>query len=591
MVPAHFTVLDRLPLTPNGKIDRQALPAPDLAAGRKTYEAPRSTAEQQLAAIWQAVLQHPDIGIHDNFFELGGDSILSIQIVARAQQAGLSFSPRDLFQYPTIAELAWVAQPLQAARDEQGAVQGEAPLTAIQRWFFANQGWQPHFNQAVLLTPTRPLDSRLLQQVLEAICRHHDILRASYQQQKGMISQTIAAPETQPCPLQVIDLWACEQPWETLEERLNELQASLDLSQGPLQQLAWIQLPAGEQRLAWIVHHLLIDGVSWRILLDDLELAYRQAEQGQAIALPAKTTSYQHWAEQIAAYAKTPACLAELDYWTAVAQQPRQRIPYDYDFDTAVNGLREGDSRQVTLQCSPEMTRALLTEVPAAYRTEIDDVLLTGLMIALHRCFNVATAAITLEGHGREPLLADIDLSRTVGWFTTVYPVILTLATQRSLDYQLRAIKQTLREIPNKGIGLGLLAYLSEVPAANELAGSLNSQIAFNYLGQFTHEGRPSLFEFAPEPNGQAVADEVATPHDLEIQALVTGEQLSVAITFNPQHYQEQTIETLSEHYQQALADIIALCQDSEGNLTPSDIDYDGMNIDELDAILDSLGN
>ena len=448
MIPASFMILDSLPLTPNGKIDRKALPAPEFQA-TETYEAPRSDIEGKLARIWCQLLKLDSIGIHENFFELGGDSILSIQAVARARQSGLQLTPKDLFEHQTIAQLARVVGFGVATDAEQGLVTGTAPLTPIQHWLLNRQApecW--HFNQSVLLEVPSGLNTDALRLAFAAVIAHHDALRSRFPLLSGGWQQAFAGMDA-PIPFSIERLDAAHE----LTELTLRHQQSLNLEQGPVTRLVFIQLP-DSARLFWCIHHMAVDGVSWRILQEDLHTAYQQQLAGQAIRLPAKTSSFKAWAERLASYAHTETLNAQLPIWQSLPDLP---LPVDHP-----SGANRLEHRQdITIRFSAEETAALLREVPSAYNTRINDVLLTALALALATWTGNPRQLVALEGHGRVPLFEDIDLSRTVGWFTTVHPVLLALPAHTDNPGEaLKAIKEQLRLAPDQGIGYGLLAEL-----------------------------------------------------------------------------------------------------------------------------------
>ena len=288
MVPAGYTIMDKFPLTPNGKIDRRSLPEPDFTAYSGTYEAPRTDIERRLIGIWKQILKLPDVGIHDNFFELGGDSILSIQIVGRARAAGLELNPRDLFQHNTIAELARVTRAATTINAEQGTISGDVPLTPIQQTFFERSSkalW--HFNQAILLVVPPDINENALKQSLTIILQHHDALRLRFRQTSGQWEQSHASLSTDELPFHIEDHRQTpkENRSEVIRERSGFWQASMNLETGPLVRLVLLHL-GDESRLLWCIHHLAVDGVSWRPLLEDLQTAYQQAVSGQSHSPP-----------------------------------------------------------------------------------------------------------------------------------------------------------------------------------------------------------------------------------------------------------------------------------------------------------------
>src|SRR5439155_14873829 len=443
MVPAAIVRLDQLPLSPNGKLDRQALPAPGWHGSREAV-APRNATEQALAAIWCDVLKRERVSVTDNFCELGGDSIQSIQVVARANRVGLSLTARQVFEEQTIAGLAAVAGRATSAAAEQGLVAGEVPLTPIQRWFFDEELAAPHhFNQAVLLDCGEKLTASLLTDALRCLVRHHDALRLRFCRGEAGWQQVHAPDEDGSrvaCePIDLSELAGAAQR-SALTGHAERLQGSLDLAEGPLLRAALFDLGRAGQRLLLIVHHLVVDGVSWRILLEDLAVALKALQRGAAVQLAAKTASYQCWAEQLMAYAGSVAARRELGYWQALPWPQATRLPLDHP-----GGMNSaGSVRMVTSSLSAAETTALLQEVPGVYHIQINDALRTVLAEAVADWSGQRTLLVDLEGHGREALLADMDVSRTVGWFTSLYPVVLDVGAATDPGSALKSVKEQL---------------------------------------------------------------------------------------------------------------------------------------------------
>ena len=486
-----FVALEELPLTPNGKLDRKALPAPDLsAAAAAGYVAPRTDAEAVLAAIWAEVLGVERVGVEDNFFELGGDSILSIQVVSRARQAGFGLMPRDLFLHRTVASLAANVTDGGQEPAEQGPVTGAVPLTPIQHWFFETQPVHPeHFDQSVTLELAGDVEEAALEAALAALAEHHDALRMRFELVDGSWRQHNAPVE----PVMLLarhDLSAVggDERAAAMDRLASDLHASFDLGRGPLLRAALFDLGAQARPLLLIaVHHLVVDGVSWRILLEDLDTAYRQAAGGDEIDLGPKTTSFRDWALALGEHAGSGGLDDELGYWQGVTKGCEAALPVDAGGANTI-----ASTRSVTVALDAEHTRALLADVPGVYRTEINDVLLAALGRVLHRWTGRQRVLVELEGHGREELLDGVDLSRTVGWFTTMFPVGLDLASGGGWGATLKSVKEQLRAVPHRGLGYGALRYLAhETPAAAELARGPRPQVSFNYLGQFDWSNAP----------------------------------------------------------------------------------------------------
>jgi amino acid adenylation domain-containing protein/non-ribosomal peptide synthase protein (TIGR01720 family) len=589
MVPAAFVLLQALPLTSSGKLDRRALPAPDTArpAMDAAFAAPRTPVEISLAAIWAAVLRRDPVGVHDNFFALGGDSILSIQIVARARQAGLQLTPQQLFQHQTIADLAAVVAPFAAPPAPARPVAGPLPLSPIQQQFFAHDRPDPqHDTQALLLALRQPVPAAQLAQVVAYLVAHHDALRLRFvQSERGWQAHT--APVAAPAPLARIDLRALpasRQP-AVIAASAAALQRSLHLADGPLLRVAYFDAGAAQAgRLLLIIHHLAVDGVSWRILLEDVQTLCAQLARGAAPSLPPKTSAFHHWAERLVEYAQSAPVQQELPYWLSVLDHRIERLPIDYP--AGANTYESAQS--VVSELTIDETRALLQAVPAAYRTQINDVLLTALAQVLTDWVGTPAVLIDLEGHGREDLFADIDLTRTVGWFTTLYPIVLDVRAASEPGTALKTIKEQLRQVPNHGLGYGVLRYLAADPAITAQMRRLpQAEVLFNYLGQVDQAGPGAgLFGPARESSGPTQSLHSARSHLLEISGLVVGGRLQLGWSYSEQVHQRATIERLAQAYLAALRALIAHCLAPEaGGYTPSDFPLVRLDQPTLDRL------
>ncbi|MBE7384650.1 MAG: amino acid adenylation domain-containing protein [Leptolyngbya sp. SIO1E4] len=591
MMPSTFVSLPQMPLTSNGKLDRQALPAPDMSRSEAmgTFVAPRTDVEVVLADIWAQVLRLERVSIHDNFFELGGDSILSIQIISRAYQAGLQLTPKQMFEHQTIAELADVAAANPIVQADQGLVTGEVPLTPIQHWFFEqNLSESHHWNQSILLEVRQALDSVLLQQTVQILLAHHDALRLRFERPATGWRQWVSHPDAK-TPLTLFDLSTVAEADQSLAitTAAAELQASLDLAAGPLMRVAYFDLGANRSaRLLWVVHHLAVDGGSWRILLEDFQRVYEQLSQGQTVQLPPKTTSFQYWATKLQAYGQSDVRQQVLDYWLQQARQPVASLPVDFpDGENTV-----ASANVVSTVLSPADTQALLQEVPKAYQTQINDVLLTALVQAFADWTGESCLRVDLEGHGQEDLFEEVDLSRTVGWFTSLFPVLLDIGESDHPGTALKAIKEQLRSIPQRGISYGVLRYLHQEAVA--WPPQSPAEVMFNYQGQ-TDQGfqtSSSLVAPAAESSGPGQSLQGSRSHQLSINGMVTGREFRLNWTYSEGIHQRATIETLAERCMAALRSLIAHCQSPEaGGYTPSDFKKANVTQKDLDQLLSQI--
>lgn len=582
MVPSAFVRISNIPRLPNGKIDLKALPAPELSG---TFVAPRTAVEKILAEIWAQVLRLEQVGIQDNFFELGGDSILSIQIVAKANQAGLQLTPKQVFDRPKIVELAAVVSTVESIQAEQRLVTGEVPLTPIQHWFFAHNQLDPHYwNQSLLLEIQQGHNLSLWEQVVQHLVEHHDALRLRFHRQECGWKQIISA-STETAIFTRLDLSALPELEQktAIEKTAAELQASLNLSDGSLVKFALFDLGTQtSSRLLIIIHHLAVDGISWRILLEDLQTAYKQLNQGETITLPNKTTSFQEWARRLQKYTQSPTLKQELDCWLAQLKKPISPLPVDY----AEGKNTVAEARTVSVSLSQQETQALLQDVHQAYHTQINDVLLTALVQAFAEWTGENSLLLELEGHGREDIFSDVNLSRTVGWFTTHFPVLLNLAVVKDLGNALKIVKEQLRSIPNRGFGYGVLRYLSD--EGEKLQALPQAEVLFNYLGQTDQVmSQSSLFAPAQESTGSTRSLRGGRVYLLEVVAIVVGGQLQMNWTYSEAIHQRTTVEKLANSFIKALRSLITHCQSPESTgFTPSDFPQAKLNQQNLDKFL-----
>jgi amino acid adenylation domain-containing protein/non-ribosomal peptide synthase protein (TIGR01720 family) len=585
MIPAAIVTLERLPLTPNGKIDRKALPEPDWGGPSEGYEAPRTPAEQTLARIWAELLGFKRVGIRDNFFALGGDSILSIQVIARASQAGLRLTPKQMFLHQTIAELAAVVTTAAAApQADQSAVTGALALTPIQRHFFEQELQdRHHWNQSVLLELAEPLDPATLGAALARLLEHHDALRLRFRREGGTWQQLLAAPGDEPA-LTLVDL--AGQPAETRRELIDqtaaELHAGLDIQRGPLLRAALFRESGRPGRLLLVIHHLAVDGVSWRILLDDLERAYRLLRAGAQPELPPKTLSFKAWSEYLGRTARSAQIQQELPLWRGTLRGAPARLPRDLPGGANTVAVAE----RVSVALSAEETRALLHDVPSAYNTQINDALLAALALAFAGWTGAPRLLIDLEGHGRFAPDEQIDLSRTVGWFTALYPVLLETAGDELAT--LRAVKEQVRRIPGHGLGYGLLRYLADGTDDEAPLRSLpQPEVIFNYLGQIDSAlPQGSLFRSLDDDSGPNQSPRGQRRYLLEVNGQVSGGSLQLDWWFSAQIHRRETISALAERYLAALRALIAVCRaGSAAGWTPSDFPLARLTQAQLDAL------
>jgi amino acid adenylation domain-containing protein/non-ribosomal peptide synthase protein (TIGR01720 family) len=588
MIPAYFVQLDQMPLTSNGKINRLALPEPDMSfALGSSYIAPESIREQLLADIWQGVLGASLISLSENFFALGGDSIKAIQVAARLGASGLKLEIKDLFQYPTIQELAPRLTAVTRSID-QGPVSGEAALTAIQHWFFQQRFTDAHhWNQSVMLHTAERFEEKAIRSAIDAIVRHHDALRFVFRaNEEGSITAfNLEEDEEKTLACVYVDLTDETDDRLALARHAEQLQSSINLSEGPLFLTAHYRTINGDHLLL-IAHHLVIDGVSWRILFEDLEQAYSQARSGEAIRLPLKSDSFLYWSEQLHKYAESPLLLREADYWRELEERgiiplPREQQAGRGDFS---------ELRTASFELDEQQTDHLLKRAGRAYNTEINDLLMTALGLAVKEWSGIEQVGINLESHGREPISEALDISRTVGWFTSQYPVVLDMSAEGDLARQIKLTKEQLRAVPSKGIGYDLLKYMTPEPLKPPLRFNLEPEICFNYLGQIDGDVTNDMFSMSEYDNGSPVSAKAENSFAWSFGGIVEDGRLSMKCHYNSLEFSEETMSRFMGAYLAQLSSVIAYCTlQEDAELTPSDISSKGMSVGDLEDIFELL--
>jgi len=529
--------------------------------------APTTEIESELAAIWSEVLKIEKIGINDNFFRIGGDSIISIQLVAKARQRGIYFAVKDIFEYPTINGLSFVAKKeARITNANQDIVTGDIPLTPIQHWFFdTNFSEMHHFNQSILLRPSASLDIINLQKTFSILVNHHDALRTRYHYNQQWYQKVINSEEHILCTKINLTHIEVEDIPREIEQASTLIQSSLNLKDGPLVKAVLFETSKG-QRLLIVIHHMVVDGVSWRIILEDLESIYKQISENKTCSLPQKTHSYQQWAKILQEYSYSSTLQKEILYWQQIEEHIKP-LPIDFD----LGAITIATIKDIAVSLTIEETTNLLQKVPKAYRTEINDILLTALLLSIGDWTNKYELSLSLEGHGREDIVKDIDLSRTVGWFTSVFPVHLEIDNSKELGEAIKTVKETLRHIPNKGIGYSILKYITKPSSFND--NNHIPTISFNYLGQWDNTiEKDNLFTYAQESIGNNISKKNEHSHSLDINGSIKERRLQIVWSYSTNHYKTETVEYIAHNFVKHLQNIIThCCQDGLSNFTTSD--------------------
>ena|GEM_PF-1264499 len=580
MVPSALVAIDRIPLMPNGKIDRNALPEPDSGPAEAT-QPPRTGREKALAAIWEEVLERKGVGIADNFFELGGDSMVSTLVASRARQAGIVIGPRDIFRFQTVAELAAFTE---SVTDEEEAPpsamepeDGIAPLTPIQTSLLARKTEGSHyFTQNLVLTLPAGTSSADILAALTELTSRHGALRTVFREQNGIWIQEIGAPPTE-IDLREIDLSDVSPDDRVALRREAETgaQESIRLEFG----LPWMAVlfrhGRGEaDRLFLAFHHLIVDAVSLRILVEDFTAGL------SGTALPTDTAP---WAQVCRHVAALPAPLEELEFWTP--SSPVEPLPRDIAGSKGAG--TEGKTETITTTFDPATTEALLRGANTAYRTRPPELLLAGLLRAFSGWTGSPRLNLALEGHGRDIVGEAMDVSRTVGWFTAVHPLRLHAQTNANAGTLVRAVKEQTRAVPGNGTGYGLLRWLSSDPDVRETLAAGDPEIAFNYLGRIDAGGGLPGDIGIEDAAASARGPDMARPYLIEIDAFVAGNALTVNWAYWKGAHNRATIDRLAARFEDALKRIVEHCLDPvAGGYTPSDFPLAGIDQAALDRII-----
>ena len=512
-------------------------------------------------------------------------------MIARAKEQGVHLTTRQFFQEPTIAGQAEVAGQAQVVEAEQGLVSGPVPLTPIQYRFFETQKVEvDHWNQAMLFELHQPIQIDVLRKAVGQVMLHHDALRMQFIASSDGWQQ-VCLEAVNEFSVVCFDLSQTEDDYlpESIERVAGGLQASLDLAAGKVFRAALIDCGAERpDRLLLVAHHLVVDSVSWRILLEDLLRVVEQIEQGLPVSLPKKTTSYREWAQHLLELAQEED-LAGLELWPLATFEDSAPMPVDW-----ANGSNlEADERVMPVILDKEDTQLLLQEVPQVYGTEINDVLLTALVRVYRRWTGAVSLWVDMEGHGRQFTFEDVDLTRTVGWFTAIYPVPLDLSGLPDIGEELKQVKETLRRYSPHGNQYGLLRYLA--PKSEEvrhLREMIQPEISFNYLGQFDQALQMTeRIALAKESSGAERSPNAKRPNLLSINGGVIKGCLKLDWAYSAAIHRPETIEFVANTYLEELRAVLAHCQDpTAGGYTPSDFPDMELDQDELDALLEELG-
>lgn len=589
MIPVSIISLDQMPLNENGKINKKALPEPEFCEiiSEINYVGPENEIEEKLIHVWEETLGIKGIGTAHNFFELGGDSIKALQISARLNHLGLKMEIKDLFKNPQIKYLSQFVKSVNR-KINQGCVIGEVELIPIQKRLekqkFRNM---QHYNQSVMLYRKAGYDAAALKEAFTLIVEHHDALRLIYKRDENRNFLYNRGLEDEVFSFEVIQISEGNDDKNNIEREAARIQASLDIAEGPMIRLALFQTKCGDHLLI-VIHHLLVDGVSWRILLEDFSNAYLNIVKKKPFRFPEKTESFKKWSEGLYAYAQSKELQKESDYWRALEDINITKLPKDY----FIEENRFGDTERIKVCLNKEDTEKLLREANQAYHTEINDLLISALGVTLGVFTSGKNIAVCMEGHGREDIIKDIDISRTIGWFTAVYPFIINTENAENLAYYIKNTKDALHRVPNKGISYGVLRYIKKETNLVEesLEFNLQPEISLNYLGQFGNDINNEMFELSDISTGSEIGPDFERQYSIDIIGMVVEDRLVIEFIYNNKQFKQETINRLAGGYKKNLLKVIThCCEKGSSENTPTDFMYNKLSLKQFDDITTAL--
>jgi len=587
MVPAHLEQLKEFPTLPNGKIDRQQLASKVLSEPTKSSRQvgqsaePKTAIEAQLLEIWSEVLGVEQIGVEDNFFDIGGDSILSIQIVAKAKKVGIRLSSNQIFEHQTVRTLALFARVEQKESLTVKSVFGDFPLHPIQQWFFEEHRTAPHYwNQGMCFYPSEKMKMDVLSKAILHLLDQHPALRTTFSPDH-LLQQIPQSVDPEKVYLHELDLTqeSTEKQRDRINHAITDVQSFFDLVKGPLFGVLYVHnAPTQADACYILVHHLIVDVVSWTILVSDLERAYQQILSEEPLQLGTPTMPYPKWAQQLSDWADEGRFDSELAYWQG---QSQTTLPTDYDQSLPIE---EQTVETIQFKMDQTLTDQLLTKAINTYHTGVDDLLIASLILTVQRFYGIFELCLGLERHGRLPLYSEIDLSQSIGWMTSFFPLTLSVESKDRLGVLIKEVKEQLNAVPNGGIGYGILRYQNRQELLTQ-----QPPVIFNYLGKQNKKELGVLGEggFVFE---HLRAKQSERHRNWELNAMVIDRQLQLNWSYSNSQYRKETIRVLVETYEKALRDIVLHCLDPEaGGYTPSDFPDADLSQDELDHLLGEM--
>lgn len=584
MLPARFVEVENIPLTRNGKVDKRKLATmgTTLEASHE-FVAPQSDMETMLAEIWSGVLGSERIGITDNFFELGGDSIKAVQIAARLNDAHKTVNVKDILTHQTIANLcANVDFDSHVRHWEQGTISGEKPIVPIEGWFLSQDFKHPgHYHQSVFLQFKAAIDIEKLRDALTRLAGHHDGLRLNWNDKKKTFyfNNDLVG---KPVEVEEIDLShvPADGLADFIAEAADDARANFDIQNGSMIRALVFRSDTGPDKLLLILHHLVVDGLTWRILLEQFYQLYTDLSGGKEPELPQKTASLLDWYDAMVLFRDSGKLEAEKEYWQE-ADASDFMLPYDGDPSTVDWSTKNRNNEKNSLDA--ENTAFLLKDAHESYKTDTQILVTAALVRTLRQWTGKQKVTIEMENHGRH--IEDMDTTKTTGWFTAIYPLHIK-REDSTIGDEIKTVKEAIRNVPNNGLGYGIMKYMTGSAESANFSKPKRAEVRFNYLGQFAGEVENSLFSYCPESTGSDVSPENHMTAALEINAMVINDVFTLDFNYNSNAHKDETISGLAQDYIKNLKEILDHIRgEDDVHFTSSDFDTVDLGEDDLEAL------
>jgi non-ribosomal peptide synthase protein (TIGR01720 family) len=594
MIPSSIKILDDIPLLPNGKVDKKELlkineEVADFDTNQGGILNPKNNIETILVQIWEDVLGFSPINTNDNFFEIGGDSILSIQIVAKARKEGVNLNANQLFENQTISELALFSSPsneTNASKNNAEKIEGKTPLTPVQHWFFETHKNAPHFwNQVIELQNIDGVSTKTFQTISKQLISNHEALRLSFKKDNNEWEAFIKSSEDIQSFYQfnIDDKHSIDSQDNKIKSILLDVQENTKLSDGNLFKIVCFDCDNIQQnKVVIIAHHLVVDLISWNIITNEIAQIIKNTTSNFILdSENNKTGTVKDWSDYLENLIDNNLISDEFDYWKSQINNSKE-LPTDLSSDSQI--YLENSIITYSNELDSELTNSLIFKANETYNTKVEDLLISTLITTLCEWGDIDQVLLGLERQGRNIDNFDVDVSNTVGWFTSFFPILLGHNKSVEIGNHIKSIKEKLRAIPHNGIGFGVLKYLAEENTS--ILNQLQPKVIFNYFGksisEYKNQGLGFKFLESPTRDSRSERNYV-----IEINSQIINNNLLVNWSFTKDLYKEETAKIIADKFIQNLKTTIEYCTtQNDISYTPSDFPEANLNQDDLDNLL-----